>query len=103
MSRKTYYQRKREVILNRAKDNKKLLRKRAKNKYRELSEEEKNIKRQYGRNRYHNMSEEKKKRLKEYPKIFIVRLKNILHRCRYGNEDAFQNCYHEDTFCLSFY
>ena len=39
---------------------------RAKNKYRELSEEEKNIKREYGRNRYHDMSEENKKILKEY-------------------------------------
>ena len=39
---------------------KELLRERAKNKYRKLSEEEKNIKRKYGRNRYHNMSEEKK-------------------------------------------
>ena len=52
------------MILNRAKDyyenNKKLLRERerAKNKYRESSEEEKNIKREYGRKRYHNMSEE---------------------------------------------
>ena len=48
MSGTTYYQRNREVILNRAKDyyenNKELLRERAKNKYRELSEEEKNIK-----------------------------------------------------------
>ena len=47
----TYYQRNREVILNRAKDyyenNKELLRERAKHKYRELSEEEKNIKREY--------------------------------------------------------
>ena len=52
------------MILNRAKDyyenNKELLRERAKNKYRELSEE-KNIKREYGRNRYHNISEEKQK------------------------------------------
>ena len=59
------------MILNRAKDyyenNKELLRERAKNKYRELSEE-KNTKREYGRNRYHNMSEENKKRLKEYQK-----------------------------------
>ena len=51
MSEKTYYQRNREVILERAKDyyenNKELLRQRAKNKYRELSEEEKNIKREY--------------------------------------------------------
>ena len=41
-----------EVILNRAKDyyenNKELVRERAKNKYKELSEEEKNIKREYG-------------------------------------------------------
>ena len=45
MSETTYYQRNREVILNRAKDyyenNKELLREKAKNKYRELSEEEK--------------------------------------------------------------
>ena len=45
MSRTTYYQRNREVILDRAKDyyetNKELLRERAKNKYRGLSEEEK--------------------------------------------------------------
>ena len=51
MSETTYYQRNREVILNRAKDyyenNKELLRQRAKSKYRELSEEEKNIKREY--------------------------------------------------------
>ena len=43
MSETTYYQRNREVILNRAKDcyenNKELLGERAKNKYRELSEE----------------------------------------------------------------
>ena len=48
MSETTYYQRNREVILNRAKyyyeNNKELLRERAKNKYRELSDEEKNIK-----------------------------------------------------------
>ena len=45
MSETTYYQRNREVILNRAKyyyeNNKQLLRERQKNKYRELSEEEK--------------------------------------------------------------
>ena len=45
MSETNYYQRNREVILNRAKDydenNKELLRERAKNKYRDLSEEEK--------------------------------------------------------------
>ena len=43
MSKTTYYQRNREMILKREKDyyetNKELLRERAKNKYRELSEE----------------------------------------------------------------
>ena len=43
-----------------------VLREKAKNKYRKLSEEEKNIKREYGRDRYHNMSDEDKQRLKEY-------------------------------------
>ena len=65
MSETTYYERNRDVILNRAKyyygNIKELLRKRAKNKYRELSVEKKYIKREYGRNRYHNMSEEKNK------------------------------------------
>ena len=54
-----------EIILNRPKDyyenNKEVLRKKARNRYRKLFEEEKNIKREYGRNRYHIMSEEKKK------------------------------------------
>ena len=62
MSGATYYQRNIEVMLNRAnkyyESNKKVLREKAKNKYRELSEEEKNIKGEYGRNRYHNMSKE---------------------------------------------
>ena len=57
MSETTYYERNRDVILNRAKEKEQ----RAKNKYRELSEEEENIKREYGRNRYHNMFEEKNK------------------------------------------
>ena len=68
MSETTYYQRNKETILNRTKDyfknNKEVLRKRAKNKQRELSEEDKNIKRDYGRNRYKNMSEKDKERLK---------------------------------------
>ena len=62
MSETTYYQRNKEVLLNRAKDyyenNKELLRERAKNKYRELSGEEKKLKRVYGKKRYHSMSEE---------------------------------------------
>ena len=74
MNETTYYQRNREVILNRAKDyyenTKEVLRERerAKNKYRELSEEEKNIKREYGKKRYHNMSQEKKKKTERIPK-----------------------------------
>ena len=67
MSETTYYQRNKEVILNRVKycyeNNKELLRERPKYKYRELSEE-KIIKREYGTNRYYNMSEEKNKKLK---------------------------------------
>ena len=51
MSEKTYYQRNRYVILNRAKDyyenDKKRLREQIRHKYRNLSEEEKNKKREY--------------------------------------------------------
>ena len=60
----TYYQRNKEIKLNKEKyfykNNKDRLRKQARDKYRNLSEEEKNIKRENGKNRYHNMSEEKK-------------------------------------------
>ena len=74
MSEKTYYQKNRDVILNRAKDyyenDKERLREQARDKYRNLSEEEKNKKREYGRNRYYNMSEEKKQKLKEYEKNY---------------------------------
>ena len=49
----TYYQRNRDVILNRAKDyyenDKERLREQARDKYRNLSEEEKNKKREYGK------------------------------------------------------
>ena len=52
----TYYQKNRDVILNRAKDyyenDKERLREQARDKYRNLSEEEKNKKREYGKNRY---------------------------------------------------
>ena len=51
MSEVSYYQRNRDIILNRAKgyykNNKKLLRERAKNKYISSSEDEKDIKKQY--------------------------------------------------------
>ena len=69
----TYYQKNRDVILNKAKDyyenDKERLRGQARDKYRNLSEE-KNKKREYGRNRYRNMSEEKKQILKEYQKNY---------------------------------
>ena len=49
----TYYQKKREVILNRAKDyyenDKKRLREQVRGKYRNLSEKDKNKKTEYGR------------------------------------------------------
>ena len=67
MSETTYYQ------WNRAKDcyenNKELLRERANNKYRELSEEEKNIKRGYGKKDIICLKKIKKK-LKEYQKNY---------------------------------
>ena len=67
MSGTTYYERNRDVILNRAKDyyknNKELLKERAKSKYRELPENEKDVKRQYQRDRYHSMSAEEKQRI----------------------------------------
>ena len=70
----TYYRRNREVILNRAKDYyenvKKRLRREARDKYGNLSEEE-NIKREnMEKNRCHNMSKEKKQRLKEFQKNY---------------------------------
>ena len=87
MSEITYYQRNRDIILNRAKEyyknNKELLRKRAKNKYRSLSEDEKDIKKQYEKERYHNMSDEEKQRLKDYQKNYreAKKLKSILNQC----------------------
>ena len=56
---KTYYQRNRDVILNRAKDyqenDKERLTEQARDKYKNLSEEERNKRREYGKNRYHNV------------------------------------------------
>ena len=51
---------------------KKVLKGRAKNKYRELSEEDKNIKRVYRGNRYKNMSKEDKEKLKNVKKIIVI-------------------------------
>ena len=74
MTEKTYYQRNKEIILNRAKEyhetNKQVLSEKARSRYRELSEKEKDIKREYGRNRYKNMSEGNRQRLKVYKKIY---------------------------------
>ena len=53
----------------------------ARDKYRNLSEEAKNKKREYGKNRYHNMFEEKQKRLKEYQKNYREAKKS-----QYNNE-----------------
>ena len=69
----TYYQKNRDLILNKAKDfhknNNERLREQARGKYRSLSEEEKNKKREYGSNRYNNMSKEKKQRLNNIKKL----------------------------------
>ena len=74
MSKETYYQKQRDVILKRAKDyhenDKERLREQAKSINKKLYEEEKNIKREYGRSIYHNVSKEKKKKLKEYQKTY---------------------------------
>ena len=100
MSGATYYERNRDVILNRAKyyyeNNKEILREKAKNKHRKLSEKEKKKKKKYGRNRYHDMFG-KKQRLKKY-QINYREAKNIFHRCRYDDKDSFQNCYRKVIF-----
>ena len=70
----TYYQKNRDVILNRAKDyykiDKERLTRQARDKYRNLSEEGSNKRKKYGKNRYRNVSEERKQRLKEYQKYY---------------------------------
>ena len=81
----TYYQRNRKKILNKAKDKYKNLSEEGKikrkeyakngyhnmsekDKYKNLSEEDKNKRREYGKNRYHNMFEEKSKNIKSIRK-----------------------------------
>ena len=68
----TYCQKNREVILNWAKDyyenDKERLKRQARDKYRNLSEEEKTKKREYGKNRYHNMPEKKETKIKRISK-----------------------------------
>ena len=88
----TYYQRNRDVLLNRTKNyyekDKERLRRQARDKYRNLSEEEKNKKREYGKNRYRNMSEEKKKKIKRISKK-LSRGKKCLNKincnCNFNN------------------
>ena len=66
----TYYHRNRDVILNRAKvyyeNDKKRLRRPARDKCRRKKLKRENI----GKKRYRNMSDEKKQRLKEYQKFY---------------------------------
>ena len=74
----TYYQKNKDLILNKAKDyyknDQERLREQARDKYRNLSEEEENKKRECEKNRYHNMYEEKQQRLKNI-KTIITRKK----------------------------
>ena len=71
-----YYQRSGERILNREKlfyeNNKERIREKAKNKYRELSEDEKNIKRESWRNRNQKNSKKVKKGSKYTNKIIVM-------------------------------
>ena len=98
----TYYQRNRDVILNRAKkyyeNDKQRLREQTRDKYRNLSEEEKNKKREYGKNRYRNMSEEKKQRLKEYQKKYREANKSL--NIIMNNEQFFN--YDFNSVCCDF-
>ena len=59
----TYYQKNKELVLNKAKEyyknNKDRLSKQAREIYAGLSEEEKDKKREFRRNKYHTMSEKK--------------------------------------------
>ena len=85
MNNATYYQKNREIILNRAKNynenHKERLQGQARDKYRNLSEEDKNKKREYGKNRYHSTSNEKKQKVKEYQKKY-----RAAKRSKHNNE-----------------
>ena len=74
MSKITYYQRNRHLILNRVKyyyeNDKQRLRVQPRDIYRNLSEKDKNKKKEYGKNRYHKISEKKKQKLKDYQKKY---------------------------------
>ena len=96
----TYYQRNKDMVLNKAKDyhkNKEKLREQARDKYRKLSEEEKVKKREYGKTRYYNMSEEKKNKLKEYQKEYQKKYQKSYCEAnkiiRYTNNELFCRLY----------
>ena len=69
----TYYQKNKELVLNKAnaglseeeKDKKREYRR---NKYHTMSDKEKNKRNEYERNRYHSMTEEQKAKKREYAK-----------------------------------
>ena len=112
MNNTTYYQRNREIILNRAKDyyenDKERLREQARDKYRNVSEEDKKKKREYGKNRYHNMPEEKREKFKKYQKnlekqeslskiinkiVYVLFFSKIILHYQYQIRSHHQNCY----------
>ena len=78
MTKTTYYQKNRDVLLSKSKEyyrnNRELIREGTNNKYKLLSEDEKEIRREYHRNRYHNITMNKNKYLKNNEKN-IVKLK----------------------------
>ena len=82
MSQKTYYQKSKDTILNRAKayceNNKEILREKAKNRYRKLSADEKDLKKQYQKDRYNNMTLEEKQKYKEYQKKYREANRNVI-------------------------
>ena len=59
-------------------ENKERLRKKAREKYQNLSKEEKEKKRQYGRERYKNLSEDENKSLLSIDKKYYRMRKNVL-------------------------
>ena len=86
MSETTYYQRNRGMMLNTARryyhDNIELLRKKAKNKCRQISDDKRNKKRKYGKNRYHDMPDDKKQKLKGYQKEYCVKRRHKLEKAK---------------------
>ena len=76
----TYYQRNRDVILNRAKDyyenDKERLRGQTRGKYRNLSEDEKNKKREYGKKQISQYAWRKETKIKRISKK-LSRSKNV--------------------------